>query len=74
MKALEGKGSIKNKVGINIILPINVKHLRNRALLSDCFSKPFNVLCARAVKIIIMKRVIEKILAYKLYKFNKVYL
>ena len=46
MKALEGKGSIKNKVGINIILPVNVKHLRNRALLSDCFSKTFHVVCA----------------------------
>lgn len=63
MKTLEGKGLIKNKVGINIILPINVKHLRNRALLSDCFSKTFHVVCAKAVKIIIMKRVIDKILA-----------
>ena len=53
---------MKNKTGINRKLASNKKLLRKRTLLSDVFNKTFQVVWATAVKIIIIKRVTDKIL------------
>ena len=62
MYELGDGGWIKNKTGINKILASKRKLLRKRTLLSDVFNKTFQVVWATAVKIIIIKRVIDKIL------------
>lgn len=62
MYELGDGGWIKNKTGINRILASKRKLLRKRTLLSDVFNKTFQVVWATAVKIIIIKRVIDKIL------------
>ena len=62
MYELGDGGWIKNKTGINRILASKRKLLRKRTLLSDVFNKTFQVVWATAVKIIIIKRVTDKIL------------
>ncbi len=62
MYELGDGGWIKNITGINKKLASNKKLLRKRTLLSDVFNKTFQVVCATAVKIIIINRVTDKIL------------
>jgi len=62
MYELGDGGWIKNKTGINRKLASKRKLLIKRTLLSDCFNKTFQVVCATAVRIIIMKSVTDKIL------------
>ena len=62
MYELGDGGWIKNKTGINGKLASNKKLLKKRTLLSDVFNKTFQVVCATAVKIIIINRVTDKIL------------
>ena len=62
MYELGDGGWIKNKTGINRKLASKRKLLRKRTLLSDFFNKTFQVVWATAVKIIIIKRVTDKIL------------
>ena len=62
MYELGDGGWIKNKTGINKKLASNKKLLRKRTLLSDVFNKTFQVVCATAVKIIIINSVTDKIL------------
>ncbi len=61
MYELGDGGWIKNKTGINRKLASKRKLLRKRTLLSDFFNKTFQVVWATAVKIIIIKRVTDKI-------------
>jgi len=62
MYELGDGGWIKNKTGINRKLASKRKLLRKRTLLSDVFNKTFQVVWATAVRIIIIKRVTDKIL------------
>ena len=62
MYELGDGGWIKNKTGINKKLASNKKLLKKRTLSSDVFNKTFQVVWATAVKIIIIKRVTDKIL------------
>jgi len=62
MYELGDGGWIKNKTGINRKLASRRKLLRKRTLLSDVFNKTFQVVWATAVRIIIIKRVTDKIL------------